>query len=43
MESKSQNNSTYNSFLMRLEVIFLVKKQTELEKSSMKRKMTIIF
>ena len=31
------------SFLMRLEVMFLVKKETELEKNSMKRKMTIIF
>ena len=31
------------SFLMRTEVIFLVKKQRELEKNSLKKKLSIIF
>ena len=45
MESTTINNSIkeVGSFLMNLEVIFLVKKSTELEKKSIKKKLYIIF
>ena len=43
-QSKGINDiKKLESFLMRLEVIFLVKKQMKLEKNSVKRNLYIIF